>query len=998
MLKRILSTLILLAFLVPVPASAQTGTIGGIVTGAESGNALPGVNVVVTELDRGAATDTEGRYTIENIPPGTYTLRISFVGYQTVETEVTVEANQTLEQNFQLQPGAVGLDEVVVTGYGQQQTAGEITGSIANVSSGELQDVPIQSAEGMIQGRAPGVTVSTTSGNPGGGFEVDIRGEGSINAGNRPLYVVDGVPISFAGQTEGNDTSPLNSIPARDIESIQVLKDAAAASIYGAQAANGVVLITTKSGQQGDTRVSVSYEGGVRMPLKYFDLMNRDEWFEFQTDAFGEDVVRQSIITNFGYEPDTPVEEMRDFNWGNFVRRRGAVHKANFSANGGTESTQFYLSGGWERTQAAIKEVKYEQFQFRANLTQQFTPNLDVDLNLNLSRNDMPGVCQDGFFINCPFYQPAEEPPIAHPYLDDGTYNPNTEEGLNNNLAVVLYEENRDSDVTNIVGNLSPTYNFTPWLSLSGSFGLDWKRTEELDQENPIADPSSGGSTHRSFYQTTNFTGNLRLNFEKTFGQVHNLSTLVGSEYRREFQDETEVSVQGFNNNLLTALSAGSSINFWQGFDTEYRIWSYFGQLNYDYDGRYILTLSSRYDGSSRFGEAEQWGFFPSASVAWRISEESFFNVGFVDDLKLRTSYGVTGNSEIGNFSARGLYNVSGSYRDQVGFLPTQLENRRLSWEEKRTLNLGLDWALWQGRFSGTVEVYRERSTELLLGRPLPRSSGFGSITENVGEVENRGIEVSLETTNLQDLAGFTWRSRFNVGINQNEVLELTGDQEQLGSGVLPTAEGHSQEAWHVIRWAGVNSADGRPMYYDKDGNLTFDPSQEDRVWFDGGEEDASGGFGNTLQYKGLSLDVFFQFSYGATALPNTQRTWSLPFGENALRMFHTDRWREPGDVAEWPRATPFGNFDNADGYTGIRTQWLYDASYIRLKNITLSYNLPSDLAESIGLRGVRVYATGLNLRTWTSYLGVDPEVAGALQSSSYPSEKQFDVGVEMNL
>ena len=998
-----------MALVVPA-AFAQTGAITGTVTDAEQGETIPGANVALAELNRGAATNIDGEYTIENVPVGTYTLRVTFVGYEPFEAQVTIQANETITRDVALQTGAIGLEEVVVTGYGRQRRA-DVTGSISNVSSEEIADVPVQNAEALLQGRAAGVTVSATSGNPGSGFEVDIRGQGSINAGNRPLYIVDGVQISFNQNSELTDRSPLNGLSPSDIESIEVLKDAAAAAIYGAQAANGVVLITTKSGREGDTRVSLRYEGGVRFQSNRFDLMNRDQWIDFQIDAFGEDTFRNAILTSYGYAADTPFDQVKDFNWQNWLFEPGSHQSAGFTATGGDENTQFYLSGNWASTGGALqaKAVDYDQFSFRSNLTQQFTEDLNVDLKFSLSNQDMQGVCQDGFFINCPFYQSiGEEPPISFPYLtdlpngfnaeEDGTYNPFTEQASIYNPALVLNEETREVAITQIIGNISPTYSITPWLSARGSFGIDWQYLKENDYGTPIAAPAAGGELSRRFSTVTNITTNLTLNADRTFADVHNVNALVGSEYRREYEEDDENGFSGFNNPFLR-VPAGAAVNdFFQGFNTEYRILSYFSQVNYNYDNRYLLTLSGRYDGTSRFGADRRWGFFPSGSFAWRLSEESFFNVDLVDDLKVRVSYGVTGNSQIGNFASRGLYGIGGSYREQVGIRPGQLANRTLTWEENREVNFGVDWSLWRGRVTGSIDAYRSISDELLLDRPLPLSSGYGSITENIGRVQNQGLEFSVRTINVQT-EDIRWSTRFNISLTKNTVKELSEGVDQLNpGGSTPIAVGHSIEAWSVPIWAGVNPADGRPMWYDADGNITYNPDNADDQFFDGGEEDVVGGFGSRVTYKGLSLDVFFDYSYGATALPNTQRTWTAAFGEGVLGELDERRWRQPGDISSWPRSTPFASFDNAEDPDALTSLWLYRANYLRLKNVTLSYRLPSSLTSVVGLRGARLYTSGINLVHWTSYLGIDPEISGNFEESSYPAEQQFNFGIEVDL
>jgi len=1020
MRKRLLtlaSLFLALAFGFVSVASAQTGGVTGTVADAETGETIPGANVQIVELNRGAATNPEGVYEITGVASGTYTLRVSFVGYQVFQTPIEIPAGEMVTRDVELESGAIGLDEVVVTGYSQRRRA-DITGAVSSVESAEIQDVPVQNPEQLLQGRAAGVTVSATSGNPGSGFEVNIRGEGSINAGNDPLYIVDGVPVSFQQNSELTDRSPLNAINPSDIKSIEVLKDAAAAAIYGAQASNGVVLITTKSGQQGDTQVSINLEGGVRFQSQSFDIMGRDEWVEMQVDAFGESTFRQGILPAFGYAPDTPFDQLRDFSWQDWLFDSNPHMKASFSASGGDEDTQFYLSGSWSNTGGALRNdvVDYDQFSFRTNLTQQFTEDLTVNAKVSLSNQDSRGVCQDGFFINCPFYQSiGEEPPISFPYLNnvpegfaaeaDGSYNPFTEQSPTTNPALVLNEEDRNIAITQVIGNVSPTYRLTDWLTARGNASLDWQSLKENDYESPTRAPSAGAALSRRFNSVTNLTLNGTLNASKTFADVHSVDGLLGTEYRREYSEDEETGFQGFNQPFLRVPAAANETSFFQGFNTEFRILSYFGQVNYNYDDRYILTLTGRYDGSSRFGADQRWGFFPSGAVAWRIANEDFFNVDAVDDLKVRVSYGLTGNSDfrprtdpLRNFRPRGLYDVSGSYEGQVGFRPDQLANPRLTWEEKREVNVAVDYSLWSGRLSGSLDFYRSNTDDLLLNRPLPTSSGYGSITENVGRVRNQGVEFSVRTVNIQT-EDFRWSTRANFSVSQNTVKELSQGVDALNSGsTLPVAVGQPLEAWKVPIWAGVNPADGRPMYYDADGNITYDPGEADDKFFDGGEEDVVGGFGTRIGYKGLSLDAFFDFSYGGTSLPNTQRTWTAPFGEGLLGEIDERRWRQEGDIASWPRATPFASFDDALDPDALTSLWLYSNNYVRLKNISLSYRIPSSLAETLRLRGARVYVSGINLVTWSSYLGIDPEVSGAFESSSYPAEQQFNFGIELDL
>ncbi|MFB6232112.1 MAG: SusC/RagA family TonB-linked outer membrane protein [Salinibacter sp.] len=1003
---------LLALFLLPGLAQAQTGTITGKVTDAQSGNTLPGVNVALAELNRGAATGADGQFTIEDVPVGTYTLRASFVGYQDFSTEVTVGAGETVTQNIELQPGTVGLQEVVVTGYGQQQTAAELTGSVSNLSAENVNEVPVQNANELLQGRISGVSLQRTSGQPGGGFNINIRGQGSINAGDQPLYIVDGVQMSFSGgQRQVEDDipttrkSPLSVIDPRNIESIRVLKDAAAAAIYGAQASNGVVLIETKDGTQGETQVTVSFEGGARFQANRVDVMERDEWVQYHIDAFGESGFRNAVLPFYGYSPDTKLSNLPNFSWQDFSYRVGRHRSTSFTANGGDQNTQYYITGNWTDTEAAVKRVEFQQRSLRLNINQQVSDAINLDTKVRVMDQNNADIAQDNFWVEGPFYWATQgDPPIAPPYQDDGSYNPDTFFGLGNNFAVEFNEKDQFTNTTQIVASAQPRVSLYPWLTLNGTFGLDYQSNEGTRRATPVEARADDGVLQRSFEDITNLTANLTLNASNTFAGGHNVDALLGSEYRREFRERTRASFAGFGNRFISVADGAPNNTNYGGESSEFRILSYFGRVNYDYNGRYFASATLRFDGSSRFGAKNRWGVFPAVSAGWRISEESFFNVGFVENLKLRASYGVTGNTQIGNFAARGLFNTVGPYVGGTGFRPGQLANPQLSWEEEREINLGLDYSFWGGRVSGNMNVYRSRSTQLLLNQPLPPSSGYNSITENIGELQNRGFEFEIETVNVQT-EKFSWSTRFNVSVRDNTVKELTpGVKELQPANETPIRIGRRLDAWKVYDYAGANPATGRPMYYDKNGNLTYNPREADRKFFDSAEEDFVGGIGTRFSYGGLSLGVSFDYSFGAKVWPAARSAASNAGYTQALELIADDRWKKPGDVAAYPKAVPFGSYPNAESpdYTGTVTStfWLFKGNYVRLKNISLDYRLPSGLLDKVGLRSARIYVRGLNL--WhvspLDGINIDPTIAGSEDVASYPVEQQFNIGVDIGL
>lgn len=1018
MMRKLLIVLFMALFCSHV-ALAQTGAIEGQVTDAETGETIPGANILVTELERGAASDMDGNFRIENIRPGNYTITATFVGYRTFRQSVEVAAGETTTVEVVMEMGAVGLDELVVSGYAVT-TKRELTGSIASVRSRDIQDVTLQNPESLLQGRAAGVNVTSTSGNPGGAFRVSVRGNGSVNSATEPLYIVDGVQISFEQQSDLTSTTALNALNPNDIESIEVLKDASSAAIYGAQAAAGVVIITTKRGQQGRTQVTARAETGIRSLAQNVDYISSEQYVRYLGEAAAlnagvsldndisqfEQSERDFLLGFFGEDPNN-AGQLANTDWQDFIYDDGVTQRYSISLSGGDEQTAFYLSGGYEDTEGTAFRSDFTRLNLRSNLDHQVSSRFRTSLNVNLSRSTQFGVCQDGNFINCPPSQAMFEAPMSFPFLADGSYNPNTRFGLDTNPAVVRDEVDRNVSVTQIISNVNLIYRVNDWLTFNSLAGIDYRNTEDEQYRSPIAAPGQNGWVSFANRNVRNFNTNLVANMRYTFDNVHNVSGLIGTEYRRDFSESMITRGDGFPGPFFKVLGATATPTTAAGVRNEWRMGSYFANAKYNYDERYFLNLVGRYDGHSRFGSDTRWGFFPSVSVAWRISEEDFFNVDVFDELKLRAGYGTTGNSAIGNYAARGLYSTGGSYQGLTGLRPDQLENPQLGWEEAREINLGLDYELLRGRIFGAIDLYRKDNERLLFERPLPTDSGFEDINENIGTVRNRGIEFEINTVNV-NTTNFVWSSRFNIAVMENEIIELpNGADIRPDNSFDALREGRPLGLIQVPRWAGVNPADGRPMWYDRDGNITFTPVQEnDAIEYKDGQANVVGGFGNTLNWRGLSLDAFFQYSFGQWAFASTDYYFTrTPDFLMNMAVEVEDRWRQPGDMTYYPRAIIVGtDYPETNDYrTQLGTQSIYNASYIRLKNVTLSYDLPTRLSEQAGLANVRLFASAVNLLTWTAWPWYDPEVAFDPRdiytnstAASYPTERQVNAGIEI--
>ena len=1014
--------MLLLVGLVPAAALAQSGVISGTVTD-ETGEAIPGVNVVITQLTKGDATDIEGKYTITNVPAGTYTVTASFTGYKKYETTVQVGSG-IVTLDITMEEDILGLDEVVITGY-QTVSKREVSGAIAKVSSKEFRDVPVQSAQAILQGRAAGVQITTQSGNPGGAFTVNIRGAGSINSSSAPLYIIDGVQVSFANQSSQTSQTPLNAIDPNSIESIEVLKDAASASIYGANGANGVVIITTKKGSNtGRTNITARSEFGYREEINRFDVANSQEWIEYQIQARANtgnvfdflvdnpaneagrraaaETAVQNILTGFGQPAGIAFADVPTTDWQDFIYDTGFSQRYTLTASGGDNDTQYFLNGGYEDTEGHIFNSAFTRYNLTANIDQRLNSKLRGSVQINLANTAQTGECQDGSFINCPVTASGFEPPVTFPFNADGTF-ANTRFGQRNNIALQDALVRRTNRNTQILGNSSLTYEFTNWLTFKTTFGVDYRVVSDNQFRPPIAS-TLGGQVFEADRETTNWSTNNVLSARRTFNEKHNVSGILGMEYRRERSNVFTSFGTGLPNGLLSVINATSTPNAVSGFNTEFRQAGYFARVNYDFDGKYILSGTARYDGSSRFGSEERWGFFPGGTAAWRLSEENFFknlNWSAVEEVKLRVGYGTTGNSLIGNFAARSALGVGGSYNGLTGLTLSRLGNDLLTWEESEEINVGLDLIFFKGRLSANIDAYQRDNNELLLFRPLPRDSGFGGINENVGSVRNEGVELQLNSVNI-DRGGLLWTSNFNISVQRNEILSLNQGQISLGGGRTPFAVGQARTAQLIPRWAGIHPANGLPLWFTRDGELTYNPvigavGEDDRVFQDGGEEDVVGGLGNTISYKGFTFDIFFQYSFGRTIF----RTQEFFFGTTPIfttgLLDDIERaWQQPGDVTDLPRVfigstEPGGS--TADPRVTASNNSFQDASYIRLKNVTFSYNLPTSIVEKINLRGVRLYASGLNLYTWTAYEGLDPEQS----SQSFPTALQVNGGIEIN-
>lgn len=996
---------------------AQDRRISGSVTSAGDGSPIPGVSVIVKDVQIGVQTDVEGNYSIA-IPSGATALIFRSIGY--AEQEVPIGSGDVI--NVRLSEDASVLTEVIVTGYGQELKKQSLTGSVSVLSGGEIENLPTQSFDRAMQGRLGGVQVTSNGGQPGGGLNVNIRGAVSVNGSAQPLYIIDGVQMNPGGLSTQTTQNLFSFINQEDIESIQVLKDAATASIYGAQAANGVVLVTTKKGKAGRTVIKVDIQQGFQENPNPYDLATGPEYYEIYRQAYynqylvvsgnGENGTRAWNNRLYGSPNNPDPASIPNINWYDAVFRKGNMGQYNISFSGGSEKTSFFIGGGYNKTEGTNIGSDFTRGNLRANLEHRASDKFSIETRINLHNTISRGPAHgNGFYTNTPFTGALLVPTLNPIYDEEGGWNNDLINGYGYNIVQVLHEEDRETNTYGTISTIALNYDIIPGLRVRAYGGVDFTDARNFNYR-PSSIPAyagTGGTGAENYYRTLNWNTSLTANYNTVFGADHNFSAMAGVEYRDYTQRVLSASAQGFPNTMLRLISQASTNTGYGSTFTGFKLASVIGNVNYDYQGKYLLSGNVRYDGSSRFGADNKFGLFYGLSGGWRLSEENFLSdVRFVNELKLRASYGVTGDqSGIGNFAAMTLFSSPGAgaaYNGQPTLRPDQIGIADLTWEEVESINLGLDFGLFRNRLFGSFDIYRNHRNQMLLSQQIPQDSGYGSITVNAGRARMEGIDLELGGVPV-DAGGFKWTSSFNIALIDNKLLELNEDaaldrdgNPQINDGRYTVGKKLNQV--YTIPWAGVNPADGRAMYYDINGNITYSPiSADDRRAYGSYDPDFFGGWTNTFSYKGFSLDVLFQYQYGNMAWTDMNYPLELSgaYGYNQLKSQLYDAWSQPGDITGVPRPFYNGAEPGSVAITTFSSRWLQDASYIRLKQLTFGYSLPSSVLSGTGIQSVRLFAQGMNLWTITKYTGEDPENTATNNSMNvYPHPRTFTFGANI--
>ncbi len=961
-MRKIVFLSFIFMFMLASAAWTQGRTVTGTVSSAEDGMGIPGASVVVGGTTIGTVTDFEGMYSVD-VPSPESVLVYSFVGMQTQEIVV---GDQSVI-NVELRPAVVDLDEVVVVGYGTRLRS-ELTGSIARVSAEDIAYTTQPSFESALQGRTAGVYVQGGSGKLGQAIKVRVRGSASVSASNQPLYVVDGFPVITEDLgTPGNEPiNPMADLNPADIETIQVLKDASAAAIYGSRAANGVVLITTKRGQEGRTQINFSTQAGFSEPANKVGFLNREQYldlFEYAyqwAPVFGPD---HEVALDWGWRY---WREGADTNWEDEALKRGNMQQYDLSARGGIGDTRFYAALSYSDQEGILLGNEYDRISTRLNLDHAVSDNLAFGMNLNLVRSESRRVANDNAFATP--LQMIALPPI-NPTNDPDTGELNRFTAYENGLFPAKYSS-FDQEVYRTIGNVFATYDLLPGLQFRSEWGVDIYNQREMGYQGRLTNDGGpdGVGSDRTVTMRSLTTNNF-LTFDYTFADALDLNLVGGMSYQDANQDIASITSRNFPNDNFRRLASAAEIAGASSTGTRYSYVSYFSRANMIFNGRYLVTLSGRVDGSSRFSTDHRYGFFPAASAAWIISNEDFMdNIEFISFLKPRASWGVVGNSEIGNFQWQALYGAS-NYAGLSGMIPTTVPSPELRWETTYQTDIGLDFGFFNNRITGEVDYYVKKTEDLLLSVNLPGTSGFNNVTQNVGNMENRGWELSLNTFNLT--GRFQWNTSFNIAFNENEVTDLDGQIIQIGSHRVE--EGYPLGIFWMPVYAGVDTDNGDALFYTDDTRTettTSLPAAEHQMAGDP-NPDFMGGITNNFRYGGFDLSVMFQFVYGNDIF-NGGKQWQadgLSWKDNQTLYFYENHWREPGDDTFYPQP----RWLDGNGY-GVSSMLIFDGSYIRLKDATLGYTLPAELVARVNISSIRVFAKGLNLLTWTDYPGWDPE------------------------
>lgn len=981
--------LLLIIFLgITSAISAQEYALSGRVTDIKTKESIIGATVSIKGTRAGTVTGLDGTFQLKSKEKLPITLDIRAVGYNNQEVDVY----QAGEVDIELTEGLNRLDEIVVTGYSTQQRK-SISGSIVSLNTSALKNIPGSGFNQLLQGKASGVQVLSNTGVPGGSVTFRIRGSNSINASVEPLYIVDGVFISssepintgMGGQAQSN---PLADINPSDIENLVILKDANATAIYGSLGANGVVIITTKRGKlNSKAKISLNVSHGWSSAIKKFEVTTGP-----QTAALVNESVYNTAIDG-GKDPSTVVlpfsnpQDLPTYDRISDLFRTAATSNYEVSAQGGTAKSSYYVGLGYLKQESIVKPSDFERYSGRINYDNNLSDKLKIGTSLNLTRtwrnvssndNNPKGVINSAIFVRS--YLPI--------FNNDGSYA--RYGSFDNHLALINHLDN-NAIGWRTIGNVFAEYTILRDLKFRSSWSLDNNDVSENNYSSTLISEGIATNGSASSYINKNivYTSEQILTYIKSFGKNnrHNINALIGNTLSTVENNFISASGTGFATNDLKDISvaatkSGSSSN------SQSKLVSFFGKASYTLDNKYTVDGSIRADASSKFGKNKQWGYFPSAGLTWNAGQEKFIEkLKFFDTLKFRASAGYSGNQNgIGSYAALGLWSAGYNYLENAGTAPSQLANPDLTWETTRQIDLGTEFTVLKNRLSVSLDYYDKYTSDLLLNVPVPYRSGFASYLQNYGAVSNKGFELTVQSVNIKN-KDFSWTTDFNISANKNKIEKLASDITLGASGrnVSILREGYSVNSFYLYKQLYVDPKTGNAVYDDvnDDGKIT----SSDRQIVGNALPKFTGGFTNDFTYKNFNLNVFFYFQQGNKIM--SMQDFFLVHGgtQNNIGFIprQSERWQKPGDITDIPRLTkysgdPTANGGSANNYGGnvanLSSRYLGNGSFIRLKNISLSYIIPQSITSKWHISTLKATISASNVLTLTKYKGLDPEVS----------------------
>ena len=993
----------------PALSAARQRYAGRIVNAA--GNPVVGASVVIRGSTTGVSSDIDGRFAIEAREGEV--LSVSFVGY----TPQTITLGAKTMLTLTLREDTSELEEVVVVGYGTQRRS-LVTSAISKVQMNESNMRQVASPTQLLSGRVAGVTTSTGSGNLGSGERMVIRGSSSLSAGNEPLYVIDGIPITNTNANLvdfGEDMSSLATLNISDIESIEVLKDAASAAIYGSRANNGVIVITTKSGKEGKSEVHLNFNTGVTRFANVGKIKMADSGLYVRDFNEGVD----NYNRQYGYKPgdsgfkkhiQNPFGTLPDTDWMDLILQTGTFYNGDVSFSGGNVKTRYYVGANYNHQTGVIRTNKMEKMNFKVKISHEFTPWLEVGANVSgnyIKNHQIPGANSGTTIIG----RSIQQRPFDRPYKPNGDYYVGgTDELVFHNPMQILDEETAYIENMRYLGNFYATFKYKDKFAFKSSVNTDITQIYDYTYYNENHPYGKGVGRIVDYNRTIkNILVENFATYNDKFGDF-SLSAMLGHSFQKVTTRSAKLDGSGFPSPSFDVVGVASSLDAYSGSLSNYAMESYFGRATFSYKDRYVLTATLRTDGSSKFARDNRWGWFPSVSLGWNISKENFMKDSDTE-LKFRVSYGKTGNQEgIGSYAYQALMSGGYNYGNGSGIAVSTFGNRDLTWEKADQFDAGFDITLFKGRVNIMADAYYKKTKDLLYSTPIHSTTGVTSIISNIGSMRNIGAELTINTH--FNFGPLSWLSQFNIATNRNKLTELLGDDKPISIGANRALQvGKEVGAFYLFIMDGIYQYDGEVpaeqyaqgiragdvKWRDVDDNNLI--NDNDRQVIGSSNPYFSGGWNNTFRYKGVSLDVFFTYMYGNDVYAAWKiNTSKLGHKNGVLAEEARNRWTGPGSTDLHPRSVS-GDTNN----TRNSDRWLEDGSFLRLRSLTLSYTFPEKISRRLAMKSLRVYFQGDNLWLATRYSGWDPEVSNNLDprfmgvdNFSVPQPRMFCFGLNV--